>query len=260
MNNQVTVAVIDTGISPERLENSVILPGINLSGEGNVQNTTDSGKHGTSVAKTILSIAPRTRLVPIRLMNRRGSLRNRKKVEKAFDWILEHQESLGIQIVCAAFADYSHATSDIEHRGSLLQQQIAALREMNIATVTPAGNWYREFRQQSPQGMAWPAIIRETISVGEVERRDDGLWLTQRSQRLHRTLGTGCQTTVFTTSGDLGNTSGAAAIVVGKLATLFQSSSAIAIDSIVAELLASKQMVGDENGLYWPSIDTPDCY
>ncbi|NJM17314.1 MAG: S8/S53 family peptidase [Richelia sp. RM2_1_2] len=255
LDNKVTVAVIDTGISPERLENPVMLPGINLSGQGMADDTTDSGNHGTAIAKTILSIAPDTRLVPIRLMNRRGSLRKREKVEEAFDWILEHRESLGIQIVCAAFADFSHSTSDVEYRGSRLQKQIATLREMNVVTVAPVGNWYQEFRRKSSQGMAWPAIIREVISVGEVERREDGLWLTRRTQRLHVTLGTGCQTTVFTKSGQLGNTSGAAAVVVGKIATLIQTSSLISHTEIIFGLLENQQMASDENGLNWSSVD-----
>lgn len=255
LNNQVTIAVIDTGISLERLENPVILPGINLSGEGEVDDTTDCSNHGTAVAKTILSIAPETRLVPIRLMNRWGSLRKREKVEEAFDWILEHRKSLGIQIVCAAFADFSNATSDAEHRGSQLQQQIATLREMNVLTVAPAGNWYQEFRRKSSQGMAWPAIIREVISVGEVERREDGLYLTNRTQRLHQTLGTGCQTTIFTTSGQLGNTSGAAAVVVGKISALIPTSSGIGQKELISKLLKNQQIVSDENGLNWLFID-----
>jgi subtilisin family serine protease len=256
LTNKVTVAVIDTGISPEHLENPVILPGINLSGEGTVEDTTDSGNHGTAVAKTILSIAPNTRLVPIRLMNRRGSLRDRKKVEEAFDWILEHRKSLGIQIVCAAFADFSNATSDAEHRGSRLQQQIAALREMNVLTVAPAGNWYQQFRRKSSQGMAWPAIIREVISVGEVERREDGLYLTHRTQRLHVTSGTGCQTTIFTTSGELGNTSGSAAVIVGKIAALIQTSSLTSQEKIIIGLLENQQIASDENGLNRLSVDS----
>ena len=253
LNN--TVAVIDTGISPECLENPIILPGINLSGEGEVNDTTDSGKHGTEVAKIILSIAPQTRLVPIRLMNRWGSLRKREKVEEAFDWILENRAALGINIVCAAFADFSNATSDAEHRGSRLQQQIAALRDMNVLTVAPAGNWYQQFRRKSPQGMAWPAIIREVISVGEVERREDGLYLTKSTQRLHKTLNTGCQTRIFTTSGQFGSTSGSAAVIVGKIATLAQTSSLISQDKIISELLENQQIASDENGLNWLSVD-----
>jgi hypothetical protein len=254
LNNQMTVAIIDTGILPEHLGTSVILPGVNLSGEGDVDDTTDSGMHGTAVAKTILSIAPQTQLLPIKLMNRRGSLRNRAKVEEAFDWVLEHHESLGIKIVCAAFADFSNATSDSEHRGSRFQQQIAALREINVATVAPAGNWHQEFCRKSQQGMAWPAIIREVISVGEVERREDSLCLSHRTQRLHMRLGTGCQTTVFTTSGQLGNTSGAAASIVGKMANSIQTSCWTSQEKIISDLLENQQMISDRNGFSWASV------
>lgn len=255
LNTQVTVAITDTGISPERLENAVILPGINLSGEGKMDDTMDSGKHGTEVARTILSIAPQTRLVPIRLMNRWGSLRKREKVEQAFDWIIENREFLGINIVCAAFADFSNATSDAEHRGSRLQQQISALREMDVLTVAPAGNWYQQFRRKSPQGMAWPAIIREVISVGEVERLEDVFYLTKHTQRLHVTLGTGSQTTIFTTSGQLGNTSGSAAVVVGKIAALIQTSLLASQQKILSGLLDNQQLTFDKNGLSWQYID-----
>ncbi|WP_293072454.1 S8/S53 family peptidase [Moorena sp. SIO3H5] len=247
-----TVAVIDTGISPERLENPIMLPGINLSGEGDIDDTTDSGKHGTEVARTILSIAPHTRLVPIRLMDRYGCLHEREKVDEAFEWILENRESLGINIVCATFADFSHSTSDAEYRGSRLQQRIATLRELNVLTVAPAGNWYREFRKKLPQGMAWPAIIREVISVGEVEEREDGMRLTERTQRLHSSLGTGCQTTVFSTSGELGNTSGAAAIVVGKIAALLELITLMEVNLALATLLKSQQCLYYINQFFLP--------
>jgi subtilisin family serine protease len=258
LNNHVAVAVIDSGISPDRLENPVILPGINLSGEGEVDDTTDSGNHGTAVAKTILSIAPQTWLVPIRLMNRRGSLRNRAKVEEAFAWTLDHRESFGIQIICAAFADFSHATSDAEHRGSRLQQQIAALREMNVATVAPAGNWHREFRRQSPQGMAWPAIIQEAISVGALQRQPDGLWLTHETQRLNAGWDTACHTTVFTEPGDLGDTSGAAAVITGCLAVLRQSYPEATPNELVQRLLRFQQNAYDESDFIWPALDAKE--
>lgn len=254
MNNQVTVAVIDTGLSPECLDNPVILPGMNLSGEGEVEDTSDSGTHGTAVAKTILSIAPETRLVPIRLMNHRGSLRDRKKVEEAFEWILKNREALGINIVCAAFADFSHSTSDAEHRGSRLQQQIATLREMNVATIAPAGNWYPEFRHKSAQGMAWPAIIREVISVGEVEKHENGFRLTHRTQRLYPNLGTGCWTTVFAESSELGETSGAAAMITGFLTKLKQTSSH-ANEPLFISLPKLSQVAYDENISNWVVVN-----
>lgn len=255
VSSPVTVAIVDTGISSERLEKATVLTGINLSREGNEDDTTDAGTHGTAVAETILSFAPCVKLVPIRLMNRWGTVQSRKKVEEAFDWILQNRDALDIQIVCVAFADFSHATSDALHRGRRLQQQILTLQTMNVMTVAPAGNAYETFRKRSAQGMAWPAIIREVVSVGEVEPQAGKLWLTARTQRLHANSKTGCQTTMFSTPGQLGSTSGAAACVVGRMAALIQETSLSTQSEIISSLMNSRQMALDENGQRWPSVD-----
>lgn len=48
------VAVIDTGIDVAQLQTNQILPGINLSGEGEVDNTTDCGQHGSAIVSPAL--------------------------------------------------------------------------------------------------------------------------------------------------------------------------------------------------------------
>lgn len=248
------VAVIDTGISPEKLDNALVLKGINLSDEGDIEDTNDYGNHGTAIATTILHIAPQCQLIPIKLMNRRGVLRDPNKLEMALDWILEHQLDLNIKIICAAFADFSHATSDVTHRGTRIQQHIATLREMNVATVAPAGNWYPEHCRQNPQGMAWPAILREVLSVGAAQQKNNDLWLTKGSQRLHTSLNTGCQTTVFTEPGEPGETSGAAAVIAGCLAALQQACPVSTVDDLVQMLLPFQQVAYDASGLLWPTV------
>ena len=252
---QTVVAVIDTGIDPQRLAGATVLPGINLSLEGSPDDTCDRGSHGTSVASTVLQMAPRTRLVPVKLMDRRGVLRKPADMEAAFDWILDHQASLEIGIVCAAFADASHATSDREHRDGRLPRQLQALREQGVATVAAAGNWHPEHRRRSHQGMARPAVLREVVSVGAVQRRPDGLWLTRGTQRLHATLGTGCSTTVFVEPGEPGETSGAAAVVAGCLAGLRRSHPDVPVDTLVQMLLCHRRDARDESGLAWPAVD-----
>jgi subtilisin family serine protease len=249
------VAVIDTGVTPDQLDQDRILPGINFSDEGGTYDTSDHHGHGTALAKTILGIAPQCRLLPIKLMTRRGSLRDLKRIDSVFDWIIDHRAEFGINIICTAFANFSHATSDELHRGTHLQQQIAELREMNVATIAPAGNWYREHRQQNSQGMAWPAILREVVSVGALQRQPDGLWLTKSTQRLHADLNTGCRTTVFTEPGELGETSGAAAVVTGCLAVLHQLCPNHTVDTLVQMLLHYQSMAYDQAGLTWPAID-----
>lgn len=249
------VAVVDTGITPELFANARLLPGINLSREGNAHDTSDRADHGTAVAATVLRFAPQAWLVPVKLVGRRGALRDPQALEAAFDWLLDRQRSLGIDIVCATFADSSHSVSDESYRGSRLQRQIAALREVGVATVAPAGNWYPARRRGNPQGMAWPAIIREVVSVGAAARRPDGLWLTQNTQRLHIGLGTGCSTTIFVEPGEPGETSGAAAVIAGCLAALRQSCTGSTVSALVQELLRFVQEARDENGLAWPAVE-----
>lgn len=252
----ITVAVVDTGISPGELESAVVLPGVNLSGEGARYDSADVGTHGTDVAKIIFAIAPNTKLVPVRLMNSRGSLQGRQKVEAAFDWILEQAEALEIRLVCVAFANFSQAVSDADYRGSPLQQKIIALKRRNIATVAAAGNWHRELSGRLPQGMAWPAIIKETISVGEAEWRDGGWRVADCSQRLHPSVGGGCFTTMFAPSGQLGSTSGAAAHVAGAITALLQSPQPFKNrKELIDCLLKERQLAFDDNGLSWPFVN-----
>jgi subtilisin family serine protease len=248
------VAVIDTGLSPELLDDGVVLPGVNLSDEGDPDDTSDPRHHGDLVGATILHIAPRTRLVPIKLMDARGMLRPPSRLESAFDWVVEHRAALGIGIVCAAFADSSHAQSDEAHRNSRLRRQIAALRRVGVATVAAAGNWYPEHRARQSQGMAWPAILREVVSVGAVERRPDGPWLSRTTQRLHAVQGTGCFTTVFAEPGEPGETSGAAATIVGYLAALRPACADPTVDEMVRTLLRHRRTARDESGLAWPAV------
>lgn len=249
------VAIIDTGISPERVPNAVVLPGVNVSGEGDSTETTDPFGHGTAVAATIARLAPGVHLLPVRLLNRCGILEDRERVTTAFGWILEHFRSLGVGLVCATFADSSHELSDADHRDSELQRLIAALRAAGVLTVAPAGNWYPEHRAWRKQGMAWPAILREVVSVGALERGPDGLGLTRNTQRLHAETQTGCSTTVFVEPGEPGETSGAAAIMTGALARLRQQLPDASAEVLVQRLLDQSFTLRDRDGLDWPAIE-----
>lgn len=250
-----TVAVIDTGISVDLLENAMITPGINLSGEGCEDNTTDRNGHGTAVASTILQLAPQSPILPIKLMVDCGYLRLPNQLEVAFEWILAHRTRLGIGVICAPFADGSHRTDDQPHRGSRLRSLIAALRTAGVATVAPAGNGYRQNRIWGEQGMAWPAILREVISAGAITHIDGLPRLSPKTQRLNSILGTGCCTTAFVVPGEPGGTSGAAAVVAGCLATLQGIYPGITVDELVKQLMLFHCDVIDNDLLTWPVLD-----
>ncbi|NBD23165.1 S8 family serine peptidase [Paenibacillus glycinis] len=255
----IVVAIVDSGIDPDRLPSgTVLLPGVNLSGDGDIADTGDPAGHGTAVASTILRIAPGVRLLPVKTMNRRGVLREAALVESALAWIATRREALGIGIVCAAFADSSHRVSDESLRGTAVRRLIAELREAGVPTVAAAGNWYPEHRARSRHGMAWPAIIREAVSVGALAGREEGVKLANASQRLHASLGTGCSTTFFALPGEPGETSGAAAVVAGCLAALRQSFPGESVDASVVRLRRIQREVADADGLRWPTVDPRD--
>src|SRR5262245_62114706 len=100
-----TVAIVDTGISADGLEDACVIPGINLGGEGGADDTVDRNGHGTQVASTILRFAPRASLLPIKLMGEHGYLRLPEQLEMAFEWVLERRRELDIGVICAPFAD-----------------------------------------------------------------------------------------------------------------------------------------------------------
>lgn len=248
-SNFISVAVIDTGVDPERVNAAHLLPGLNLSDEGDLNETIDYGTHGTAIAQTILQIAPEVRIVPIKIVNRQGILRNLEAMSIAFEWILEHHDRLNIRVVCAAIADITCSESDEYYAEHPLRPLISQLRNSQVATVAAAGNGYAHHHRQ---GMAFPAILREVISVGAIAQTPAGLQLANHSQRLHPSTGTGCHTTFFVEPGAPGDTSGAAATVAGRLAKLAQSQTTI--NEWIDQLEQSCQIVRDEDGLEWEII------
>jgi hypothetical protein len=106
--------------------------------------------------------------------------------------------------------------------------------------------------------MAWPAILREVVSVGAVERRAGLLWLTPTTQRLHSVVGTGCRTTVFTEPGEPGETSGAAAVVAGCLAALVMRDPGLPAEELVRLVLHHRRPAQDDSGLGWAAVDVKD--
>jgi len=253
----IVVAIVDTGLAPERFDARLLVPGVNLSLDGPEHDTLDRHGHGTLVASTVVAAAPGARVMPVKLMGDRGYLRSGEQLEASFEWILEHRAARHIGVVCASFADASHLTTDESFRGTRLQQLIAALREAGVPTVAPAGNGYPLRRRESLQGMAWPAILREVVSAGALESGAEGMRLSRASQRLHADLGTGCSTTVFAEPGPPGGTSGAAAVVAGRLAVLRAANPVATVDELVARLLNAGFRAPDEDSLAWPALSSP---
>ena len=247
------IALVDSGLAAGLADS----PGINLSGEGDATDTTDCCGHGTAVASTILGIAPGTALVPVKVTDRRGVLRDRDRLADAFAWIAEHRAQYTIGVVCVALGDQSCLVSDAAFRGSLLQQRIAALRAADVLTLAPAGNW-RRLNGEHREGMVWPAILREVVSVGAAERTPAGLRVSATSQRLRRTGEIACATTLFTAEGPPGETSGATAVLAGCLARLAQMRPGPAAGILADMVPQFLQSAADDDGGRWPALMPDD--
>ncbi|MCU0549751.1 MAG: S8 family serine peptidase [Leptolyngbya sp. Prado105] len=234
--NPIRVAVIDMGVNPDQVN---VLPGLNLSDK-----VDEYGAHGTEVAQTILSIAPAAEIVPIKIVNAQGILRNSEAMTIAFQWILDNYDRLNIRVICAAIADSSCSNSDEYYKTHPLRALIIRLREVGVVTVAAAGNWYVNYQRQ---GMAFPAILREVVSVGAVEKTPAGFQLARNSQRL--SSNSECYTTFFVEPGAPGDTSGATAIVAGHFANLARSS--MTIEESIERLTRSCQPLLDEDHLAW---------
>jgi hypothetical protein len=109
-------------------------------------------------------------------------------------------------------------TDDAPFEGNETLQLIRELRNLNIPLITSAGNRYARFSRRdvssaARQGMCFPAILRETISVGAVYDAAEGDFfypatearafstmadqITPYSQRLHEDAGGHTFTTIF---------------------------------------------------------------
>lgn len=249
------IAVLDTGVNAKALSFATVLQGVNFSGEQRGDCTNDENGHGTAIAATILRHAPKARIVPVKLMGQYGYPQNVDGIEDAFEWLIGHHGTLGIRIICAAMADGSHLVADEPYRGTVLHQYIAALRSRRVATVMPAGNRFHPDLRTNPQGMAWPAILREVVSVGALMREAGSVRLSDASRRLHCGLGTGCHTTMFAEPGEPGGTSGAAAVVAGCLGRLAAAHPQWTVDQLVNHLSCGLT-TEDEEGRSWPTLNT----
>lgn len=214
-----TVAVLDTGLRTTHDDfKDKVLTQLNYTNDngGDENDASDGNGHGTNVAGIIIAndihigIAPEANIIPIKVLSNSngGSFHS---VAKALDWILANHEEYKITAVCMSLGDSGNYRSENEIGDiSRIRNKIQLLANERIAVGIAAGNDF--FRHNSQQGMAYPAIIRECISVGAVYDANEGHFgygsgaiaystdkdrITPFSQRLHSSLSSTNSTTIF---------------------------------------------------------------
>jgi subtilisin family serine protease len=212
------VAVLDTGLNTEHVDfEGRIVAQRNFTPDngGDVNDATDGNGHGTNVAGIIVAnadhtgIAPEANVIPLKVLRNKGG-GSFQWINNALQWVLDNREKYNITVVCMSLGDGSNRTSDDSLTNDAIRKKIRELREKKVAVCIAAGNDY--FKHKSQQGMGYPGIIRECVSVGAVYDASEGPFsygsgakafstragqITPFSQRLHTTVNRHTRTDIF---------------------------------------------------------------
>ncbi len=220
-----TVAVLDTGLNLQHVDFKDRIPAqVNFTNEngGDSDDATDGQGHGTNVGGIILAggpdqggdhtgIAPFAKIIPIKVLTNSGG-GSWNMIRNGLQWVIDNRETHNITVVCMSLGDGSNEVTERSMIGPRreIQQHIQTLTKDKVAVCIAAGNDY--FRHNSKQGMSFPAIVRECISVGAVYDADEGPFsysggakafsskegrITPFSQRLHVSTSRANATSIF---------------------------------------------------------------
>lgn len=245
------ICLIDDGIAGSALPPGFVAGGINFSGEG-ARHTfqADEHSHGTAMARTLHESCPQGQLFVVRLLDQYGHLNDIDRLDWVFGWLSEQRQALGITLICAPLADNALHLDDDAYHLSLLARHVASLRQARVPTLMPAGNRNHLASDEHQQGMAWPAILRDVVSVGALAA-DGPPGLHPVSKRLAARAGSACATRLLARPGAPGQTSGATARAAGQMACLQQMQPGISVQACVQQ--ASRPWT-DPHGQTWPVL------
>lgn len=228
-------AVFDTGLNNEHeCFRQRIVAGKNFSTDAH-NGTGDIDGHGTNVAGLIAAkgitgpsdpregIATGALIMPVKVLP--GTF---KSVLDGLEWILKEPDHFNVSVVNLSLGapgtNYVLDDFSKDPDAAKLQNVVRQLSKQRIAVVFAAGNDYHAFQTE---GMSFPAIIRECVSVGAVydamvgarQYRSGAIALTTHAnqitpftQRLSQEFNRECYTTIFApgaaaTSTGIGSTS-----------------------------------------------------
>jgi len=168
-----TVAILDTGLRrthSDFLNRISTVQNFTTDDSGDKTTVTDLFGHGTHVAGIIAAngyhtgIAPRASLIPLKVLRNDGGGSYTALLD-ALNWVIDNHSKFGITVVNLSLGDQKNLVSDESFSNNDVRLKIAHLRAANVPVVVAAGNNYYNFKSQ---GMGFPAILRETVSVGAV--------------------------------------------------------------------------------------------
>lgn len=212
------VAVLDTGVRATHVDfekRVKVQKNFTTDNNGDENDASDGDGHGTNVTGIIaangihVGIAPDVEIVAAKVLDNKGS-GNFQMIEDALTWIRDENSTLAVSAICMSLGDGDNHMSDLIFSNDNIRRLIGELADQKVVTVVAAGNEYFVFNSQ--QGMSYPAIFRECISVGAVYDEFAGGFtygsgaeviesgpdrITPFSQRLHSSVNADSFTTIF---------------------------------------------------------------
>ena len=214
---ELTVAVLDTGLRSAHIDFAGRIPAqANFTSDNgaNKSDASDGDGHGTNVGGIIVAdgdhrgIAPAAKIIPVKVLPNEGGAPF-SLIRDGLQWVVDNRETHNITVVNLSLGDSENYTSD-NFADDDIRKLIKKLREQRVAVVASAGNDY--FTHSSRQGMGYPGIFRETVSVGAVFDANEGGFtygsgasctsseadqITPFSQRLHGSFNSALRTDIF---------------------------------------------------------------
>ncbi len=213
-----TVAVLDTGLRTTHVDFAgrvTAQRNFTTDNGGDADDATDGDGHGTNVGGIIVAggdhigMAPGAGIVPMKVLGNDGG-GSFQAVEDALQWVIDNRDAHNITAVCMSLgAGDNHQEDDFSPEPTL-RKRLEDLRDLGVPVGIAAGNDFATHR--SRQGMSFPAILRESVTVGAVYDDFAGPFsygggarafssapdrITPFSQRLHEDVSPDCRTDIF---------------------------------------------------------------
>ena len=173
---ELAAVVISSGINPvHKLFQGRLLPGRSFLEGRDPDEVVDRMGVGSHEAGIIARTAPGAKLIPAKLFSRDqgGSF---SAIAEALEWVLSErhryrgEHRVLISAVCLTVATRDNLQSfdpgEFDDARRRIWRRIVDLRQAGIVVCAPAGNGFK--RSDGQEGMTFPAICPETLSVGAV--------------------------------------------------------------------------------------------
>ncbi len=157
-----SVCLIDTGVDLDHPElNNSLIGGYDFVNDDAIAQ--DDNNHGTHLAGIIHRIAPKSRIVPVKVCNANGGCKG-SNILSGLNYCLENKNIYNITVISGSLGDggeYNEDNCPVYFGGAF-----EIIDQNNITSVFSSGN------NGYQNGINYPACLREVISAGAVNKQD----------------------------------------------------------------------------------------